>query len=63
VIASGSMADLITDPGIDRTVRELKAKMPEADHPALESRLHALLNDPDADRGDVIAILRREFDS
>jgi hypothetical protein len=57
------MADPMTDPGIDRTIRELKAKIPEAEYPALESRLQALLNDPDADGGDVVAILRREFDS
>jgi hypothetical protein len=41
---------------------ELKAKIPPADHAALESRMHALINDPDADDNDVIAILREEFD-
>jgi hypothetical protein len=41
---------------------ELKAKVPAADHAALESRMHALMNDPDADDNDVIAILREEFD-
>jgi len=41
---------------------ELKAIIPPQDHPALESRMHALLNDPDADDNDVIAILRQEFD-
>jgi hypothetical protein len=31
-------------------------------HSALESRLHALINDPDDDDDDVISILREEFD-
>jgi hypothetical protein len=57
------MADAMPDPRIERTVRELKAKMPAADYPALESRLQALLNDPDTDEGDVISILLQEFDS
>lgn len=51
-----------TDPKIDRCVEELKAKIPAADHAALESRLQGLINDPDTDDDDVIAILRREFD-
>ena len=51
-----------TNPKIDNCVAELKAKIPDADHAALESRLHALLNDPDADDNDVISILREEFD-
>ena len=47
---------------IDWRLAELKAKIPPADHAALESRMHALLNDPDADDNDVAAILREEFD-
>ena len=41
---------------------ELKARIPPVDHAALESRLQALLNDPDTDNDDIIGILRREFD-
>ena len=51
-----------TDPKIDRCVAELKSKIPVADHPALESRLQGLINDPDTDDDDVIAILTQEFD-
>ena len=51
-----------TDPAIDECIVELKSKIPAADHPALESRLQSLLNDPDTDDNDVIEILRREFD-
>jgi hypothetical protein len=50
-----------TDPKIDECVRELKAGVPLEDHAALDSRLQALLNDPDTDDNDVIDILRREF--
>ncbi len=42
-------------------VAELKAKVPQTDHAALESRMQALINDPDADENDVILILRQEF--
>lgn len=51
-----------THSSIDQCLVELKAKIPPADHAALESRMHALMNDPDADDNDVIAILREEFD-
>jgi hypothetical protein len=51
-----------THPAIEQCMVELKAIIPPQDHPALESRMHALLNDPDADDNDVIAILRQEFD-
>ena len=51
-----------THPTIEQCLVELKAKIPPADHAALESRMHALMNDPDADDNDVIAILRQEFD-
>jgi hypothetical protein len=47
---------------IDQCVVELKAKIPVADQAALESRMQALLSDPDADDNDVISILRQEFD-
>ena len=47
---------------IDQYVVELKSKIPPPDHPALESRVHALMNDPDADASDVVSILRQEFD-
>jgi ATP-dependent exoDNAse (exonuclease V) beta subunit len=47
---------------IDAYMAELKSKIPAADHAALESRLDALLNDPDADASDVVSVLRREFD-
>jgi len=46
---------------IEECVAELKSMIPVADHAALESRLHALINDPDADDDDVISILRQEF--
>jgi hypothetical protein len=64
MLRSESMAgqEANTDPRINRCVEELKTKIPAADHGALESRLQALINDPDADDDDVIAILRREFD-
>jgi hypothetical protein len=51
-----------TDPKILHCVEELKSKIPPADHGALDSRLQALLNDPDTDDYDVISILRQEFD-
>lgn len=51
-----------TDPELNEGIFELKAKLPPADHAALESRLQALLNDPDTDDADVLSILRREFD-
>lgn len=51
-----------TNPKIDQCMVELKSKIPSADHAALESRMHALINDPDADENDVILILREEFD-
>lgn len=59
-----SMADqnANTDPKINRGVEELKSKIPAADHGALDSRLQALINDPDTDDDDVISILRKEFD-
>jgi len=50
-----------TDPKIARCVEELKSKIPPADHGALDSRLQALINDPDTDDDDVISILRKEF--
>jgi hypothetical protein len=40
----------------------LTLNIPPADHGTLESRLEALMNDPDEDADDVIAILRSEFD-
>jgi hypothetical protein len=49
-------------PELRECVVELKAKIPSFDHPALESRLQSLLNDPDTDDDDIIGILRREFD-
>lgn len=51
-----------TDPEISQCLAELKAKIPAVEHGALESRLQALINDPDTDDDDVIAILREEFD-
>ena len=51
-----------THSAIDQCLAELKAKIPPADHAALESRMHALMNDPDVDDNDAIAILREEFD-
>ena len=50
------------DPEILECLFELKSKIPPVDHPALESRLQSLFNDPDTDDNDIIAILRREFD-
>lgn len=50
------------DSQIDECVLKLKAKIPPAEHGALDSRLEALINDPSADEEDVIAILRQEFD-
>jgi hypothetical protein len=52
-----------TNPRIDECMRTLKAKIPVADHSALESRLHALINDPDADDNDIISILQQEFNA
>jgi hypothetical protein len=51
-----------THPTIEQCMVELKSKIPPGDHAALESRMHALINDPDADDNDVISILRQEFD-
>jgi hypothetical protein len=50
------------NPDIEACMAALKSKIPAEDHAALESRLHALINDPDADANDVISILRQEFD-
>jgi hypothetical protein len=50
------------DPNINERLEELKSKIPAADHASLESRLQALINDPDTDDNDVISILRQEFD-
>jgi hypothetical protein len=63
VLRSESMAGpgANTNPKIDECLKTLKTKIPAADHAALESRLHALINDPDADDDDVIFILRQEF--
>ena len=47
---------------VDKWVAKLKAKIPEAEHGALDSRVEELLNDPSADANDVVAIIRREFD-
>ena len=64
MLRSESMADQTanTDPRIAACVEALKTKIPASDHAALESRLQALINDPDADDDDVISILRQEFD-
>lgn len=64
VLRSESMAGpgANTNPKIDEYLKVLKSKIPVADHAALESRLHALINDPDADDDDLISILRQEFD-
>jgi hypothetical protein len=51
-----------TDSAIADTVRMLKAKVPRADHAALDSRVQELINDPSTDDLDVISILRTEFD-
>ena len=48
---------------IDEYIESLKARIPESEHGALDSRLEELLNDPSADDGDVIAILHQEFGS
>jgi hypothetical protein len=50
------------NPKVDNCVAELKARIPAEDHAALESRVQALINDPDADNDDIISILREEFD-
>ena len=50
------------NPEIEACIAALKLKIPAEDHAALESRLHALINDPDADANDVVMILRQEFD-
>jgi hypothetical protein len=44
-------------------VEKLKARVPQAEHGAFDSRLEELLNDSSADADDVIAILRQEFGS
>ena len=64
MLRSGSMAGqgANTDHEITACLAELKTKIPAAEHGALESRLQALINDPDTDDDDVIAILIREFD-
>ncbi len=51
-----------SNPKIDQCMEELKARIPPEDHAALESRMHALINDPDADDDDIVSILRQEFD-
>jgi hypothetical protein len=51
-----------TDSAIIEAVRILKTKIPPADHAALDSRVQELMNDPEADDDDVIAILLAEFD-
>ncbi len=51
-----------TDPAIIECVAELKAKIPQSDYAALDSRLQALMNDPSTDDRDVVSILLREFD-
>jgi hypothetical protein len=51
-----------TDSAITDAVSLLKSKIPTADHAALESRVQDLINDPETDDGDVISILRQEFD-
>jgi hypothetical protein len=50
------------DSEVTEAVRILKTKIPASGHAALDSRLEELLNDPEADYHDVIAILRQEFD-
>jgi len=47
---------------VDKYVAKLKAKIPAAEHGALDSRVEELLNDPSADADDVVSIIRREFD-
>lgn len=51
-----------TDPKIQQCFEELKRKIPAAEHGSLESRLQALMNDPETDDDDVVEILRDEFD-
>ena len=51
-----------TDPAISEAVRILKLKIPASDHAAIDSRVQALMNDPETDDNDVISILRSEFD-
>lgn len=51
-----------TDAEIQGCVADLKTKIPVADHGALESRVQALINDPDTDNDDVVTILLEEFD-
>jgi hypothetical protein len=46
---------------IDEYIESLKSRIPASEHGALDSRLEELLNDPNADEGDVIAILQQEF--
>jgi hypothetical protein len=48
---------------IDEYIESLKSRIPESEHGAMDSRLEELLNDPNADEGDVIAILHQEFSS
>ncbi len=50
-------------PKIDNFLEELKSKIPQTDHAALESRRQALANDSDIDDDDLISILRQEFDN
>ena len=47
---------------IEAYVMDLKSKVPQMEHGAVESRLEALLNDSSATEEEVIAILREEFD-
>ncbi len=63
MLPSESMAAPETNPNpkVDECLQALKSKIPAADHAALESRFHALVNDPDADDDDIISILRQEF--
>ena len=51
-----------TDSEITEAVRILKSKTPASDHPAIDSRLQELINDPSTDDDHVISILRDEFD-
>ena len=50
------------DSAITEAVRILKVKIPASVHAVLDSRVQALMNDPEADDDDVITILRSEFD-
>jgi hypothetical protein len=54
--------DANTDSTINEAIRILKLKIPASDHGALYSRVQELMNDPETDENDVIAILRSEFD-